>query len=184
MKTRIRANEEILQKLERIRDVSKNTLEKVTVLLNKYAIYQMEVSKDEMMEDIEFISKYLSTAMKLCDSSFKYYTVLPRLTEYEDLPACLSTMKSSSLVEYEKDLLNKAEFEEDQYLNDINYEKENEKKIKGQIGRLSEHLVTRLNKFRAAYQATLQKNEETLNKEAQDEFEANLLKLKDEMKFF
>ena len=49
MKTRIRANEEILQKLERIRDVSKNTLEKVTGLLNKYTMYQIEVSKDEMM---------------------------------------------------------------------------------------------------------------------------------------
>lgn len=147
-----RENEDTLQQLEKIRNICSNALEKVDTLLatqfNPQTIdYPLE--KDKLLEDITFISNSLSTAMNMSDPLFRHYFVIPSMTEDENLPFYLMTMKNDNLIKYEKELLEKDNInEEDEKLMDIDMVKENETKIKSNINKLSKNLCDKLSEYR------------------------------------
>lgn len=110
MNIRSRENEDTLQKLEKIKGISNNALNKVDDLLQRYFnnnTISDPLEKDKLIEDITFISHNLSSAMSLSEQLFKHYNAIPCSTENENLPFCLMTMKNDGLVQYEKSLLEK-----------------------------------------------------------------------------
>ena len=147
-----RENEDTLQKLEKIRNICLNALTKVDNLLVSNSLnpnLNCPIEKDKILEDITFISHNLSTAMELCDPLFKHYIAIPAMTEKEDLPYYLMSMKNDSLVQYEKKLLSKSNYNEDEdNLMDIDLDKENENKIKSNISKLSRNLLEMLTEYR------------------------------------
>jgi hypothetical protein len=78
--SKIRENEEILRKLERILGTCSNLHENILAMINKETMY----SSDEMLEDINIVSHHLNTIMTYCDPIFNYYLVVPNSVEIEE----------------------------------------------------------------------------------------------------
>lgn len=149
MITNSRENEEILVKLERVRDVCLNTQDKIVTILNKhFTDMELELPKQDIIEDLNYISHNLSTTMKYCDPIFKHYIVLPSSTTEENLPHLLMSMKNDSLAKYEQNLLGKTEYNyDDDNAMDIDIEKENENKVRSNISKVSKNLGDKLREY-------------------------------------
>lgn len=162
-----RENEDTLQQLEKIRNICLNALTKVDYLLESKSLnpnLNYPIEKDKIIEDITFISHNLSTAMELCNPLFKHYIAIPSSTENENLPDYLTSMKNDSLVQYEKKLLSKSNYNENEdNLMDIDLDKENENKIKSNISKLSRNLLEMLTEYRKKNKMFYMNNTNTHN---------------------
>lgn len=145
-----RENEEILVKLERVRDVCLNTQDKIVTIFNKhFTDMELELPKQDIIEDLNYISHNLSTAMKYCDPIFKHYIVLPSSTIEDNLPNLLMSMKNDSLSKYEHNLLGESEYNnyDDDNVMEIDMGKENESKARSNISKVSKALGDKLKEY-------------------------------------
>ncbi len=76
---KLKENEDVVKKLERILDICNNTRDNIEKMIAKYSSHEADIN-----EDLNSVSVNLSAIMNFIDPIFKLYLVMPNNTENEN----------------------------------------------------------------------------------------------------
>ena len=136
--------DDVIKKLEKIQSNCVLSLNSIRNIYNKYYLnFDLEIKKNEIIDDLISISDNLIESQKFCEPILKNYLVIPKNPNF-DLPILLTSELDSNINYKEKKILEKYSYKK----NEDSMEIENNKNfndIKKNINLLSENLIKFIN---------------------------------------
>jgi hypothetical protein len=137
-------SDDVIKKLEKIQSNCVLSLNSIRNIYNKYYLnFDLEIKKNEIIDDLISISDNLIESQKFCEPILKNYLVIPKNPNF-DLPILLTSELDSNINYKEKKILEKYSYKQ----NDDSMDIENNKSfndIKKNINLLSENLIKFIN---------------------------------------
>ena len=137
-------SDDVIKKLEKIQSNCVLSLNSIRNIYNKYYLnFDLEIKKNEIIDDLISISDNLIESQKFCEPILKNYLVIPKNPNF-DLPILLTSELDSNINYKEKKILEKYSYKQ----NDDTMDIENNKSfndIKKNINLLSENLIKFIN---------------------------------------
>ena len=137
-------SDDVIKKLEKIQSNCVLSLNSIRNIYNKYYLnFDLEIKKNEIIDDLISISDNLIESQKFCEPSLKNYLVIPKNPNF-DLPILLTSELDSNINYKEKKILEKYSYKKNEDSMDIENNK-NFNDIKKNINLLSENLIKFIN---------------------------------------
>ena len=134
----------VIKKLEKIQSNCVLSLNSIRNIYNKYYLnFDLEIKKNEIIDDLISISDNLIESQKFCEPILKNYLVIPKNPNF-DLPILLTSELDSNINYKEKKILEKYSYKKNEDSMDIENNK-NFNEIKKNINLLSENLIKFIN---------------------------------------
>ena len=138
-------SDDVIKKLEKIQSNCVLSLNSIRNIYNKYYLnFDLEIKKNEIIDDLISISDNLIESQKFCEPILKNYLVIPKNPNF-DLPILLTSELDSNINYKEKKILEKYSYKKNEDSMDIENNK-NFNDIKKNINLLSETLIKFINK--------------------------------------
>ena len=137
-------SDDVIKKLEKIQSNCVLSLNSIRNIYNKYYLnFDLEIKKNEIIDDLISISDNLIESQKFCEPILKNYLVIPKNPNF-DLPILLTSELDSNINYKEKKILEKYSYKKNEDSMDIENNK-NFNDIKKNINLLSENLIKFIN---------------------------------------
>ena len=137
-------SDDVIKKLEKIQSNCVLSLNSIRNIYNKYYLnFDLEIKKNEIIDDLISISDNLIESQKFCEPILKNYLVIPQNPNF-DLPILLTSELDSNINYKEKKILEKYSYKKNEDSMDIENNK-NFNEIKKNINLLSENLIKFIN---------------------------------------